>query len=57
LRIPDPAGRRGQIFTAEVAEVAETKTEGKKERIEIDRPTVPGWIAVEGGMTTWSVRG
>jgi hypothetical protein len=52
-----PVGRRAKIFTAEGAEGAETKAEGKRERIAIGRPTVPGWIAVDGGVKTMHGRG
>jgi hypothetical protein len=45
---PIPVGRREEVFTAEDAEGAEIQTEGKRERIEIGRPTVLGWIAAEG---------
>jgi hypothetical protein len=41
-RIPIPVGRREEIFTAEDAEDAEKKTEGKREWIEIGRPSLDG---------------
>jgi hypothetical protein len=39
---PIPAGRSAKIFTAEDAEDAETKTEGKRERIEVGRASPDG---------------
>jgi hypothetical protein len=44
---PIPVGRREKMLTAEDAEDAETKTEGKRERIEIGRPSPDGsrWTA------------
>jgi hypothetical protein len=37
-----PVGRRAKIFTAEDAEGAERKTEGKRERIEVGRASPDG---------------
>jgi hypothetical protein len=37
-----PVGRRAKIFTAEDAEDAERKTEGKRERLAIGRPSPDG---------------